>query len=313
MRKVCLPVWLVTAMVAWGAVIAGCGSSPSPKPHSHKPHVTAAAPVTVTGGLQSAGGSVHPPGWGLPPKGSKLRPQALPPSTLTGTAEQYDTTTTSTIPHGAHWLAGYTSGFWPTYHSLLGLPWHPRVVSIAINVSHHARCLDIEPGDADPSQAASWFFAVKSDPGMRGSLVDGKPCEYSSFWEFVNQVIPVLKAHGIKQSMIWEWDANYTFVRHLDRGFSCTQWTDKALGRNLDESTCTLNFLGYHPAPKPKPKPKPAPKPLTEWQKEWNAGYTRGYDVHWLRLHHRKVPPTHLKFTKVVQQGYNTGYNAVHH
>lgn len=243
--------WLSAVLVS-ALALAGCGGS------HHHPRVSNRAPAVVTGGLQSAGGSVHPPGWGHPPPGAHEFPQAAPPSTLTGTAEQFDTVTLASVPRGARYLAGYTAGFWPTYNPLRALPWHPHVVSIAIHLRYHAQCLDIEPGDAAPSEAAAWYFAVLHDPSVH--KVGGKPCEYSSFWEFTNQIIPVLDAAHIARSAIWEWDANFTYVRHLDRGFDCTQWSDKAHGLNLDESTCVLAFLGARTGPPPDPYaiyPKP--------------------------------------------------------
>jgi hypothetical protein len=60
---------------------------------------------------------------------------------------------------------------------------------------------------------------------------------------FVNEVIPVLEAAHIPRDDIFEWDADYTYVPHLDAGFDATQFTDKALGRSLDESEVTLRFL----------------------------------------------------------------------
>lgn len=275
--------WLALSLSAVVG-LAGCGGGSH---HAHKPHfsswsttkpkVTASAPTTVTGGLQTAGGSVHPPGWGLPPKGA-TRPSVVRPGTV-ATAIQYDSIELSTVPRGARYLAGYTSGFWPTWHAMVILPWHPHVISIAISASHHAQCLDIEPGDAVPAQAASWYAAVKSDPGMRGSLVDGKPCEYSSYWEFVNQVWPVLRAHGIGWNDLWKWDANFTFHVHLDSGFNCTQFTDKANGVNLDASLCTLGFLGVHPKPPPPPPPH-YPYPVKLMTASENAVLKSYYGAH---------------------------------
>lgn len=166
-----------------------------------------------------------------------------------GTAEQFDTITLSSVPANPGFLAGYTAGNWPTYLPLVRAYPHAKVKSIAISSGYHAMCLDVEPGDAVPSQAAAW---VKAD------IAAGfpKPCIYSSLWEFVNQVRPDLAAAGISRSQVWEWDADYIFVSRLDPTFDCTQWTSKAFGRNLDESTCTLAFLGVNPTPPPKPPAK---------------------------------------------------------
>ena len=46
-----------------------------------------------------------------------------------------------------------------------------------------------------------------------------------------------------------------------------TQWTNAALGRNLDESVLAAEFFGPPPAPKPAPpKPAPVPVPVPAWQ-----------------------------------------------
>jgi hypothetical protein len=192
---------------------------------------------------QSATGSVHPVGWGKPaPKSAQLF--GIAPSQ---TAAMFDTITLSTIPADPFALAGYTSGSWPNYLKLRAAYPTVHVVSIAVNASHHADCLDIEPGDAVPSQAAGW---------VRADIAAGfaKPCLYSSFWEFVNQVRPDLAAAGILRSQVFEWDADFTFVPHLDATFDATQWTDRALGRNLDESMVLLPFLSIAQPPlKPTP------------------------------------------------------------
>lgn len=194
---------------------------------------------------QSATGSHHPPGWGKP------APQGVQHTfALTPTAVQWDTITLSTIPANPFATAGYTSGFWPTYLPLRRAYPKAHTISIAINASNHADCLDVEPGDASPSQAAGW---VKADikAGFK------KPCVYSSYWEFVNQVRPDLAAAGISRSSIFEWDADYTYTAHIDAGFDATQWTDRALGRNLDESTVTLAFLSIAQPPYRPARPLP--------------------------------------------------------
>ncbi|MGZ4530793.1 MAG: hypothetical protein ACXVXP_00405 [Mycobacteriaceae bacterium] len=162
------------------------------------------------------------------------------------TREMFDSISVSTVPAYATAVAGYTAGFWPTYLPLVQAFPQAEHISIAISARYHADCLDVEPGDAAPSQAAAW---------IRADIAAGfkKPCVYSSYWEYLHQVFPDIAANGIPRSAYWAWDANYTFVQHLDAGFDATQWTDRALGRNLDESTVTLAFLGAAPAPDPAP------------------------------------------------------------
>ena len=192
---------------------------------------------------QSAGGSVHPPGWGRPIAG--VGPQVTAPQQ---TVEMFDSVTVGQIPAGPRAVAGYTAGLFPTYPVLLRMFPHAIVKSIAIAARWHAQCLDVEPGDATPSQVVAWVRADRAAGFAR-------PCVYSSIWEYVHEVRPLLAAAGISRSSIFEWDADYTNVRHLDAGFDATQWTETAMGRNLDESTATLAFVGLKPNPGPKPEP----------------------------------------------------------
>lgn len=201
------------------AVIVGCGAGQS----------------------QTAGGSVHPKGWGAPaPRTVRLSPSLVP------TAAMYDTITLSTVPAHPFALGGYTSGYWPTYLPLRRTYPQAHVVSIAVTANNHADCLDVEPGDATPGQVASW---VRADRGF------AKPCVYSSYWEFVTQVRPALQRAGIARSAVFEWDADYTYVPHIDAGFDATQWTDHAFGRNLDASVVTLAFLSVAQPPLTPPVP----------------------------------------------------------
>jgi hypothetical protein len=189
----------------------------------------------------SATGSHHPPGWGRPLPGV-----SLPRLTLQPTASMFDTIDLGQL-NGLRpvALAGYTAGRWPTYLGLVRAYAHAIVKSIAIASGYHAMCLDVEPGDAAPAQAAAW---VRAD--IRAGF--SRPCVYSSLWEFVNQVRPDLARAGISRSSVWEWDADYRGCNGtIDSSFDATQCTARAYGRNLDQSTATLGFLGIHPKPAP--------------------------------------------------------------
>jgi hypothetical protein len=68
-----------------------------------------------------------------------------------------------------------------------------------------------------------------------------------------SSLLNTLAGAGIKRSDIRLWTAHYTFKPHrctaaCGFGFTgtadATQWTDKSLGRNLDESLCDDEFLG---------------------------------------------------------------------
>lgn len=220
-------------------LVAGCGGKPHP------------APATP----QSATGSVHPAGWatvGPPPTASLSLSSSQ-------TVSMFDTTTVSTVPHHPFADAGYTAGFWPTFFSLRRAFPSAHTVSIAIAAGYRADCLDVELGDATPSEVPGWVWAEKRSGWKR-------PCVYSDWSEWTSQIRPVLKRAHIHRWEVWEWDAFYDYRPHIDPGFDGTQWTDKAFGRNLDESLILRSFLSIahpplSPAPSPKPKPYPKPKP----------------------------------------------------
>lgn len=195
---------------------------------------------------QSATGSVHPSGWGSTPPGF------VAPRTLTAipSAEGFDTITLSSLA-GLHpfALAGYTSGFWPTYLGLRAAFPSAHTLSIAINASHHADCLDVEPGDAVPSQAGSW---ARSDIAAGFS----KPCLYSDLSN-MSAVKSSLAGAGLARSRYVLWLAWYRNVPGLVAGYDIVQWTDHAYGRNLDEDTFALSALTVAQPPYVAPKPTP--------------------------------------------------------
>jgi hypothetical protein len=197
---------------------------------------------------QSAGGSIHPPGWGRP------APLTFGVAPTVPTMAMFDSVDLSQIPADAPAVLGYAGGQWPTF-SKLRLQWpKAHAISTAISASEYAECLDIEPGDAQPYQAPSWIRADE-----RAGYT--KPCLYSSWYEFTRQVIPILLAAHISRDEVWEIDADYTNVPHIDAGFDGTQWTDRALGRNLDESLVTRAFLSAATPPYVAPIVKPKPRP----------------------------------------------------
>jgi len=78
------------------------------------------------------------------------------------TRTMYDGITPATVPAGAALYAGYVGGHWPSYAALAAA--HPSAlhVSIAVNASESARCLDVENGDASPQQAPGWVLEQRA-------------------------------------------------------------------------------------------------------------------------------------------------------
>lgn len=156
----------------------------------------------------------------------------------------YDSIDVHQIPADAQAVAGYVGGKWPTYHALeMKFPKAHRL-SIAVFASEDADCLDVEPGDARIDQAAMW---------VKRQLARGvyRPVVYTS----VSQAAGLLKAlsqAGVARSEVRLWTAHYTFRPHRCSskcGFGmwttadATQWSDHALGRNLDASLCSPTFF----------------------------------------------------------------------
>lgn len=156
----------------------------------------------------------------------------------------YDSVDVSQIPAAALACGGYRDGRWPTFQALSERFPHARLLSIAVSASTDADCLDIEQGDATPAQAPGW---VKRQHA-RGIP---RPCLYANA-STMPAVLAALKAEGIPRGMVRLWSAHYT-VAHICGPDTCaypgvpacdgTQWTDRALGRNLDQSALLDDFF----------------------------------------------------------------------
>lgn len=241
----CRSLWGLLVLVAVCCLLAGCGSTSSTQTTT-----TSTSTAAAHGYSTPYGPSANPPGWGYPPSCSSGKDCTVAPppsSSLAGTRRMYDTITLSAFPSSLFAAAGYTSGWWVTF-PLIRARWpKTHTVSIAVSASATGACLDIEPGDASPSQAASWYRSERK-AGVK------RPCLYSSYWEFVYEVRPALSEARVKRADVYEWDADYLGCPRLDKSFDATQCTDHALGRNLDESVVTSGFLSIATPPyKPLP------------------------------------------------------------
>lgn len=147
----------------------------------------------------------------------------------------FDAIEVSQIPANAQAVAGYIGGKWPTYGELIKRFPKAKHLSIAVFASLDAACLDIETGDASPGQAPAWVKRQKA----RGVK---RPCLYANL-STMPAVKGALTKAGIKREDVRLWVAEWTFVPHIPPGYDACQWTDRALGRNLDQSLCTGNFL----------------------------------------------------------------------
>lgn len=160
----------------------------------------------------------------------------------------YDSTTLDAVPADAQAVAGYTSGFWPTYAEVVRRWPNAKHVSIAVTAGHDADCLDVESGDATNDQAAPWVKRQLANGAVR-------PIVYTSVAN-ASPLLGLLARSGVARSAIRLWTAHYGSGRgaHLCDsacGFGlgmwgqadATQYDDRALGRNLDASLVSDTFF----------------------------------------------------------------------
>lgn len=164
---------------------------------------------------------------------------------MTAGLTMYDAIDIARIPADAAAVAGYVSGYWPTARDLPARFPHAHVLTIAIDVAHDADCLDIETGDAAPGSAAGWYALQRA----RGT---GRPCLYASASAMQAYIVPIVRSLTIVRSEVRLWSAHYGAGEHICGPRTCgltaidmdgTQWTDAALGRDLDQSLLRTDFF----------------------------------------------------------------------
>jgi hypothetical protein len=163
--------------------------------------------------------------------------------------QMLDSIDVSLLPAGNYAYAGYVDGHWPTYNSLKRKFPGANLLSIAVFASEDADCLDIETGDATPSQAAAWFTRQLA----RGIE---RPCLYANAFT-MREVIQVMNIAGIDRSAVRLWSAHYGSGLHVCGPSSCglintvadgTQWADQFNGVSVDQSILNDDFFGGAPA-----------------------------------------------------------------
>lgn len=161
-----------------------------------------------------------------------------------GQVSMFDDVNVDLIPKWAKAVAGYVGGNWPTFSKLPKLFPNAKLVSIAVASNEDAEALDIERGDAVIEDAPAWFKRQVA----RGVK---RPIFYIQLSE-AQALINYLSHSGIRRSEYRLITAHYSYKRHLcspkcGLGFrgsaDATQWTDKALGRSLDETLCSKHFF----------------------------------------------------------------------
>lgn len=160
------------------------------------------------------------------------------------TGIMYDSVTVGEIPTDAEAVALYIDGAYRNWTAGRLHARKARRLSIAVFASDDADALDIESGDATAADAPGWIRRQqRRDPGSR-------PVLYSSRDNMLS-VLAALRQHGINRSEVRLWSAHYGLGPHICSPRACgaaftadaTQWTDRALARNLDESLLDEGFF----------------------------------------------------------------------
>jgi len=142
----------------------------------------------------------------------------------------YDSVTPSAIP-AHHVIATYATGGYAVSPSRVA---GRHVLWIDTTGSDHAASvLDVEPGDATPSLAASWaYHRLNADPHALARIYTMR-----SEWSAVQAAVATLPAK-MRSHIRW-WIADPTGVPHLVPGSQATQWY---WGSNYDITTATPQF-----------------------------------------------------------------------
>ena len=169
----------------------------------------------------------------------------------------FDSVTLSEVPPNPPAVACYVNGMFANHAEALHRFPNAHILTIAVNAGADADVLDIETYDATPADAPGWYRRQKA----RGLA---RPCLYASASVMESGVLPVLRTAGIPRTAVRLWSAHYTWSAHICSSTTCgamstdadgTQFTDRALGRNLDESLLLADFFAATP-----------PLPPPDWQ-----------------------------------------------
>jgi len=165
----------------------------------------------------------------------------------------FDAITEPNLPKGAAAYAGYVNGSWPTFSFLQKTFPNAHLLSITVSASGDAECLDVEWKDATVDQVPG---------GVKRQLFKNvyRPVVYASVGN-MNTIISDLATNGISRQKVRLWSAHYLQGDHICGPSTCrqvssdmdgTQWTSKANGIDLDQSTLLDNFfMTTKPTPPP--------------------------------------------------------------
>ncbi len=143
----------------------------------------------------------------------------------------YDSVTPSAIASHQN-VAAYSNGNYAA--SPAQFPGHKSIMWIDVTgYNHNASVLDVEPGDATPTLAASWaWHRLKDRPSALARIYT-----MQSEWPAVKAAVAKLPAK--MRSHVRYWIADPTGTPHIVPGSDATQWY---WGSSYDISSATPRF-----------------------------------------------------------------------
>lgn len=174
----------------------------------------------------------------------------------------YDSVDLSVIPKEPHAVAAYINGRYANYEDAKRLFPNARILTISVTgLDTVADAYDIEAGDYSTADVST-LYKVANEHGV------WRPCFYASLDTNMPGVKSELNKVVKTRDDVRLWVAYYNEQSDLPSGYDAHQFTETALGRNLDESICASNFF---PATTPKPATTTEAKPATVEVAEWET------------------------------------------
>jgi hypothetical protein len=147
----------------------------------------------------------------------------------------YDTVTLDAVPNAPHAVACYRNGKYANETEARKRFPHARILPISVAGIIPCEAYDVETGDYRPDQCAELYTVARANGLTR-------PCFYANL-----STMPAIKqslSHVVKDPKeVRLWVAIWDGTTVIPHGYDAKQFTDRALGRNLDESICVDDFF----------------------------------------------------------------------
>lgn len=187
----------------------------------------------------------------------------------------YDSVTASNIPTNPPpaIVAGYINGLYAWSAADWSRFPNSRHVTITIWPTTTAEVMDVEYGDATPTDVPKWLSKFRPDPSVRQLTVY---CSLDTTWPKVQSAV---SAAGIAPPAYWI--ADYIGTAFLIAGSTATQWTDTRTLYDISETNGTWpTFPGLVKPTPPIITPPPLPSPPKPKDDELITALTSGNQRH---------------------------------